>query len=199
SLAALARRATNGTGTGWYRGVAADVGLGRGRLGATLSGSLWRTPLGTEGGYYAGLELAPSSSLRLSAGVGRSVTDALYGTPGSFGASVGVSWRIGARRPAAPLPVVEVAERAGAGRKVWFRLRSASAGTVALAGDFTGWEPRPMRKQGEVWVLDLVLRPGTYHFSFVLDQDRWLVPDDAPGIIDDGWGRRNGTLVVSGT
>ncbi|MBX6362373.1 MAG: hypothetical protein IRZ00_00775 [Gemmatimonadetes bacterium] len=124
--------------------------------------------------------------------------DPLYGTPGSFGASVGVSWRLssGAPAPARPRPVVEIGETAGAGRRVRFRLHAPHAHRAAVSGDFTGWQPRPMRRVGADWQLELVVPVGYHHFGFLIDGRTWLVPSDAPGIERDGWGRENASFIV---
>jgi hypothetical protein len=88
-------------------------------------------------------------------------------------------------------------ERPGAdGVHVHFRLDRPGAESVAVTGDFTGWEDRPMEQRDGVWTADVVLAPGTYHFGFVVDGE-WHVPEEAPGRVADDWGRVNATLLVT--
>ena len=99
-------------------------------------------------------------------------------------------------RQAPTLPVVEVAEPVGRGRRVRFQVEGGIAERVALAGSFTDWKPHPMHRTPDRWVLELILEPGVHHFGFLLDGERWYVPDDAPGIVDDGWGQKNASFVI---
>ncbi len=53
-----------------------------------------------------------------------------------------------------------------------FRFKAPAALSVLLAGDFTHWQekPIPMRKgSGDVWSTTVELRPGTYHYRFIVD------------------------------
>lgn len=189
------RSRSDGPYDGWYHGASAALAAAVGRAQATLQLRWWRSPAGAELGYSAAvaLALAPGLELRLSGG--RAVRDPLYGTAGTVATSVGLSWRPGSGA-AARARIVEIGERTtGGGRRVRFRLRAPSAREVALSGDFTGWAPRPLRREGDHWVLELVLAPGLYHFGFLVD-GRWTVPPDAPGIVDDGWGQKNASIVI---
>ena len=38
---------------------------------------------------------------------------------------------------------------------------------------------------------------GTHHFGFLVN-DEWFVPDDAPDVVPDEWGRHSATLVIEG-
>ncbi|MBI4546072.1 MAG: hypothetical protein HY703_12805 [Gemmatimonadetes bacterium] len=197
-LAGERYRAVNGPADGDYRGGSAGLTFTAGRFEGGAGIRLWRTPAGSEGGYHAGLGVSLRPDLYAYLNVGKTVTDPLYGTRGSATASFGLSWRVGRSATRSAPSVVEVGAKAGKGRRVVFRLRQ-HAEQVGLAGDFSDWQPRPMRRQGNEWVLELVLAPGVYHFSFVLDGQRWMVPDDAPGMVEDGWGQRNATVVVEDT
>ena len=74
-------------------------------------------------------------------------------------------------------------------------LRAPGATSVDCLGDFTGWEPVPMVRDGEIWRLDLPIEPGAHHFGFLVDGD-WYVPPDAPGLTADEWGGMQATIVV---
>jgi len=57
-------------------------------------------------------------------------------------------------------------------KKQSFSVLAPGATSVLLAGDFTHWEKEPisMRKNGQdVWHAELQLKPGTYHYRFVVD------------------------------
>ena len=71
------------------------------------------------------------------------------------------------------------------------------ATTVQLLGDFTLWDPVAMAREGNRWVLEIDVEPGTHHFGFLVD-DEWFVPADAPDVVPDEWGRLSATLVIEG-
>lgn len=68
--------------------------------------------------------------------------------------------------------------RGAAGTKpVAFEYFDPGARTVAVAGDFNQWSPsaRPLRRDaGGRWSVSVKLPPGTYHYRFVVDGDRWV-------------------------
>jgi hypothetical protein len=68
---------------------------------------------------------------------------------------------------------------------------------VELLGDFTYWQPLEMTQDGGEWVADVEMPLGVYHFGFMADGE-WYVPDDAPDLVSDEWGRKNATLVIEG-
>ncbi|NLG62909.1 MAG: hypothetical protein GX539_11760, partial [Candidatus Cloacimonetes bacterium] len=65
-----------------------------------------------------------------------------------------------------------------------------------VAGSFNAWTPVAMQRDGNDWTVTLHLEPGSYTFSFRKADGTWFVPDDAPGVVEDGFGQRNATLVV---
>jgi hypothetical protein len=66
---------------------------------------------------------------------------------------------------------------------------------VEILGDFTLWEPLPMRADGTRWSVQLQIPEGTHHFGFLADGD-WYLPEDAPDSVADEWGRKNATIVI---
>ncbi len=54
-----------------------------------------------------------------------------------------------------------------------------------------------MRREGNRWIAELSVPIGTHHYGFMVD-DEWYVPDDAPDVVPDEWGRRSATLVIEG-
>ena len=66
----------------------------------------------------------------------------------------------------------------------------------SIAGDFTDWEPVPMRRNGDQWEASFDLEPGVYHYSFVRSDGSWFLPDTIRNRVDDGFGGMNAVLVV---
>lgn len=189
--------ARNQAADGRYSGVDATVALSLGALDVTLAGRHWETPTGSaETGGHAGVGVPIGSGAYLHVSAGHSVSDPLYGSRGGAGVSAGISVRLGRRALGPPLPAT-VGPATAAGRTVSFTLRHTAARSVAVAGDFSGWEPRSLQRRTDgVWTLETVIEPGVYHYSFVVDGETWMVPDSATGVVDDGFGRKNATLVV---
>lgn len=188
--------ADNGVTRGTFSRGGADIAVDRGRWTAGASVEVQRSPLETEvgGGARASFDLSPATVLQ--AYVGKRLRDPLFGTQGSFSASLGASVRAFRWSPPQPPPIVAFGEAREGGRVVRFALRAAGAEAVALAGDFTGWEDVAMeRGRDGWWQLSRVVPPGLHHFGFVVD-GQWAIPQDAPGVVEDGWGRENASIVV---
>ena len=119
--------------------------------------------------------------------------DPLYWNASRRSWSVGLTRRLGrVPPPLVPLP------RSQAGTVV-VRLAAADApaGDVSIAGDFNNWQPTPMQREGEEWVVRLTLAPGVYHYAFRSGSNDWFVPSSVPGRRDDGMGGYLAVLVVS--
>ena len=185
----------NGVTAGLFVTGGASASRTRGRWTVAGELRLQDTPLETELGGLVSLTglLSPDLALRLEAG--RFLRDPLFGTPGAVGLSAVVSVRPVRVRPPAALPVVSTGKRRDGGREVRFALGAPDAERVELSGDFTGWEPVPMERRRGGWRLTLTLPPGLHHFGFLVD-GAWAVPPGAPGLVDDGWGRLNASVVI---
>jgi hypothetical protein len=74
-------------------------------------------------------------------------------------------------------PGVEVAAAPGDARQVYLRLDAPASSRVAVVGDFNDWDPAatPLRPTGDhgTWVVELRLKPGRYHYTFLIDGRRW--------------------------
>ncbi len=72
-------------------------------------------------------------------------------------------------------------------------------GSVAVAGDFNGWDPQatPLRQRDGIWTAVLLLPPGDHEYMFVLDGKEWRTDPLALQTRDDGFGRRNAVLDLS--
>lgn len=78
---------------------------------------------------------------------------------------------------------------------VHFRLDAPQATRVALAGDFTEWQPEYelFEQQPGVWSVVVPLEPGVHDYAFVIDGQRW-VPDPMGEPVDDGFGGTNSRI-----
>jgi len=67
---------------------------------------------------------------------------------------------------------------------------------VFLAGDFSGWEPVPMRRQKGTFGITVPLRPGTYQYKFVVDE-QWITDPDHGEVAVSPLGTVNSVAVVT--
>jgi 1,4-alpha-glucan branching enzyme len=83
---------------------------------------------------------------------------------------------------------------------VSFVFYNGAAGKVFLAGTFNGWEPAgtAMQKGADgIWRTDLVLKPGTYEYRFVVD-GVWQEDPISERFAANPFGGLNSVLVVKG-
>lgn len=104
---------------------------------------------------------------------------------------------------AAALLVFVVRPSSPGTRKLQFVLVAPQAATVSLVGDFNDWDStrtpmRPLRADGPVWSAVVPLRPGRYHYAFLINGSRWLADPAAPAASDDGFGSPSSVVTVSG-
>ncbi len=74
-----------------------------------------------------------------------------------------------------------------------------NAQSVAVAGDFNGWNPSrtPLEQIGTgAWAVTIPLKPGRYEYMFVVDGKQWIADPFATEHNDDGFGSRNAVLEV---
>src|SRR5688572_6756909 len=82
---------------------------------------------------------------------------------------------------------------------VRFTLEHPSAKSVSVAGDFNDWSPsaHPLTRNGSGrWSVVVALPAGEHKFMFVVDGEQWMVPPLAEDFVDDGFGSRNGVVIV---
>ena len=82
---------------------------------------------------------------------------------------------------------------------VRFSLEEPAAQAVAVAGTFNGWSrtANPMTRDGSRsrWTAVVALPPGEHLFMYVVD-GTFVTPPQAVDFVDDGFGSRNGVVVV---
>lgn len=74
------------------------------------------------------------------------------------------------------------------------------ASSVAVAGDFSGWDPVPLEAKtidGEqVWTAVVPLPKGEHQYMFVVDGEKWVTDPLAPVQRSDGFGNRNAVISI---
>ena len=83
---------------------------------------------------------------------------------------------------------------------VRFVLMQPAARSVALVGSFNQWSTssHSLAREGTrgLWTIVVPLPPGEHLFMYVVDGTRWLSPPLAEDYVDDGFGAKNGVVVV---
>lgn len=188
--------------SGTYRSGGARLLMSGGWGAIEAQAEFWRAPLGTETELTGGLTFViPVSGWRLRGFLGRSEPDPLTLTDpggGSGGLLLARSlYSTDTELEDMPTPY-SVQEETVAGARVRIRVDApADAASVSLIGDFTLWDPIPMRQEGGSWAVDVDIPYGTYHYGFLVD-DEWYLPDDALDVVPDEWGRQSAILVIEG-
>ncbi len=91
-----------------------------------------------------------------------------------------------------PLAAVEIL--------VEFSLEAPGATTVAVAGDFSGWESDFVLEDADgdgIWTGRVPITPGLHKYMFVIDGTDWVTDPRAQRYSDDGFGNRNAVLAVA--
>ena len=86
------------------------------------------------------------------------------------------------------------------GETVWIRFvyTGDAAESVAVAGDFSKWEPIPLSSRtvnGQIiWTGLVPVRRGEHEYQFVINGERWVTDPLAPIQRNDGFGATNAVL-----
>lgn len=130
------------------------------------------------------LALSPLRGLAMAAGVAGLILVGLWGAVALRGGSGGR----GAAQQSSAI--------------ITFLLVAPEARTVALAGDFDGWDAArlPLRREASgLWTVDVPLAPGRYQYAFVVDGRRFVADPAAPRAVGDDFGQPTSVLTVAGT
>ena len=88
------------------------------------------------------------------------------------------------------------------GATVWIRFlyTNSTADSVAVAGDFSQWDPIPLSPRtvnGEtVWTGLVPVSRGEHEYQFVINGERWVTDPLAPVTRSDGFGAKNAVLDI---
>jgi len=102
-------------------------------------------------------------------------------------------------RTTPPPPTVVADDAATEVVYVQFLLEAPSATSVAVAGDFTDWQPSFTLDDPDgdgVWSGRIPVRPGVHAYMFLVDEREWRTDPNALRYQDDGFGNRNAVLAV---
>lgn len=83
---------------------------------------------------------------------------------------------------------------------VQFMLEAPGASSVAVAGDFSEWEPEHVLEDLDgdgVWTGRIPVEPGVHSYMFLIDGSEWQTDPRADRYQDDGFGNRNAVLAVT--
>jgi len=83
---------------------------------------------------------------------------------------------------------------------VQFVLDAPGASSVAVAGDFDGWEGSNLLSDPDgdgVWSGRVPVRPGVHAYMFLVDGSTWITDPQAEHYAEDGFGNRNAILAVT--
>lgn len=80
-----------------------------------------------------------------------------------------------------------------------FVVHAPHARSVAVVGEWSGWDAA----QGEMapaedgmWQVTLPVPPGSWEFTFLVDEHQVLEPEGVEHLVDSGFGDRNGVIVI---
>ena len=103
--------------------------------------------------------------------------------------------------PSTAPDALELAAAPADSRPVRLRLAAPASSRVAVVGDFNDWDPAatPLRPSGDgdTWVVELRLRPGRYHYTFLIDGRRWARDPSEPPAAESDFGAPVSVLTVS--
>jgi hypothetical protein len=107
----------------------------------------------------------------------------------------GYLWEL---RDAAPAVAVVGAEVSPAIMFVQFRLEAPGASTVQVAGSFTNWTARVnlVETTPGIWSALVPLEPGVHDYTFIVDDQVWVLDPNAPAV-EDGFGGSNSRLFLT--
>lgn len=85
--------------------------------------------------------------------------------------------------------------------KVHFSIEAPHAESVAVVGDWNGWDPQAQPMQDEdgdgVWELQIRLdKSGEYKYQFLINGEKWVPDPNAPLKVNDGFGGTNSVLDI---
>lgn len=186
----------NGYASGAYGSISADVFRAVGRTSIGVGVQQGATPIESETGFRVWAARTLREGLELNAQVSRALTDPVYGSPGSLGFSVNASWRALHKKYVPRPTIAAVGAPAPRGRLVRFSVKAPRATRVEVSGSFSDWQPIQLRQTGDTWSAEISIEPGTHQYGFLINGQDWYLPPDAVDVIDDGFGRKNATLVV---
>ena len=179
---------------GWYPFFGGGLRYGGTPVQAWLQTGKWFSTSLSDTAWAAGVDVRLTGQFALWSSVRQDAPDPLYWNVPRRSWSIGITHRFDSRSQrsfASP----QTDDTGG----VVIRLSVADVdgAEVSVAGDFNGWRPVPMQREGRDWLIRLPVAPGVYHYAFRSDRGQWFVPASVPNRRDDGMGGYVAVLVVS--
>lgn len=84
--------------------------------------------------------------------------------------------------------------------QVWARFFYVNneAESVAVAGDFSNWEPIPLDKKdvngNKVWTSSIQMEKGEHRYMYIINGEKWKTDPLATRYKEDGFGHRNAVI-----
>jgi len=181
----------------WFTDAGAGVTLQRGPVALSLSADARLSSVyGSTGAGSAFLQLFPGRLVSLELGGGSYLREPYQGFP--RGGFVSFGLRFGSTRPlraaAAKRLRPLLPEVRGDSQVVRFRFPGVQS--VAMAGDWDGWQTHPLRPvAGDLWEGAFALARGLHHFNVLVDGRTWVVPAGI-ATVPDGLGGIVAVLMV---
>lgn len=145
--------------------------------------------------WSAGIGVAVGARATLWGRIWQDAPDPLYWNLPRRSWSVGVTHGL-TRRAERDRPVLRPAVRDGNRVVIAIPVSATPSRAVFVAGDFSGWRPLAMTRDGNSWTVSLPLEAGIYRYAFRTVEGRWFVPDSVPDRRDDGFGGHVAVLVI---
>jgi len=85
--------------------------------------------------------------------------------------------------------------------EVTFNISGIEAQTIAVAGDFNGWNTNANQLEDPdrdgIWTGKMKLEPGRYEYMLVVDDGKWVTDPNAKVYANDGFGSKNAVLFIN--
>ena len=85
--------------------------------------------------------------------------------------------------------------------EVTFTISGIEAKSIAVAGDFNGWNTSANQLEDPdgdgIWIGKINLKPGRYEYMLVIDNSKWVTDPNANVYADDGFGSKNAVLYIN--
>lgn len=85
--------------------------------------------------------------------------------------------------------------------EVTFNISGIEAQTIAVAGDFNGWNTSANQLEDPdgdgIWTGKMKLEPGRYEYMLVVDDGKWVTDPNAKVYANDGFGSKNAVLFIN--
>ena len=85
--------------------------------------------------------------------------------------------------------------------EVTFTISGIEAKSIAVAGDFNGWNTSANQLEDPdgdgIWTGKMYLKPGRYEYMLVVDDGKWVTDPNAKVYTDDGFGSKNAVLFIN--